>query len=165
MTFKPTETQRSVLLAIKFTNCGDAQENSHSIETMRVTAISTLFADCDTTTVEIFSDQNEAALLRRFWLSLRTGDRVFAADIEVGLTIIRLRSWALGVLPSLEINLSCVYGLQLVDTGEMWASGGDVPYPLFTEEPDSEIEFEVPFDDAFDEVTVHSREETVHSRD
>lgn len=155
-TFKPTQTQRSVLLAIKFTFSG-----SHSIDSMRVTAISTLFTDCDTTTVEIFSDRHEASLLRRFWLSLRAGDRVFAADVTAGLLMLRRRSWALHVLPSPDINLQTIYDVEMVDTGKMWATGY-VPSPLYTE-ADSEIE--VPFDEVYDEVTVHSREETVHSRD
>jgi hypothetical protein len=162
MTFKPTKTQRSVLHAIKFTKCSDAQPRSNSIDTMRVTAISALFADCDTTTVEIFSDQHEADLLRHFWLSMRANDRIFAANVAEGISMLRRRAWDLDVLPSPEIDLRSVYDVEMLDTGTMWATGY-IPYPLHTEQPDTEIEVEDPFDEAFDELTVHSREETVRT--
>jgi hypothetical protein len=119
MNFKPTQTQRSVLLEIRFTSHCNVQSGLQSIDTIRISAISALFADCENTTVETFSDQDEAVLLHRFWLSMRAGDRVFAADVEEGLTVLRLRSWMLHVLPSREINLRCVYGIEQIDTGKM----------------------------------------------
>src|SRR5664279_5042150 len=123
MNLKPTDHQRSVLLSLQFANWGTAQPGSRPTETPRITCISALFTDRDSIDVEIFDDQDEAALLTRFWRSLRAGDQVYAANVEEGLSLVRHRSWLLDVFPAPGIDLGSVYGIQLWDTARMWTTG------------------------------------------
>lgn len=155
MTFKPTQSQRSVLLALKFMPISSIPAESQPAETMRVSSISALFAGVDDITVEIFTDRCEATLLRRFWQSIRADDRIFAANVAAGISMLRRRAWTLDVLPSPEIDLRCVYCVELNDTGRMWTSGF-VPYPLHVDDPGSPLQVEAPIDE---------ESEFVHSRD
>jgi hypothetical protein len=156
MNFKPTEHQRSVLLSLQFVNYGAAQSGSRPSETPRIASISALFADHDDITVELFDDRDEAALLHRFWRSLRANDQVYAADVAEGLSLLRHRSWLLDVIPAPEIDLRCVYAIQLWDTARMWKKGYS-PRPLYIEgRSASPIEVEA---------SIYEESEFVHSRD
>jgi hypothetical protein len=122
---------------------------------MRVISISALFASIDDITVEIFTGGDEADLLRRFWQSIRPNDRIYAANVATGLSMLRRRSWALHVLPASDLDLRCIYGVEMWDTGRMWAAGY-VPYPLHVDEPVAPIRVEAAIDE---------ESEFVHSRD
>ena len=163
MIFKPTQSQRSVLLALKFAVCPDVLSGVQPSKARRIAAISALFADTENIEVRIFNG-HEATLLRDFWLSMRPNDKVFAAGVSDGLGLLRQRSWQLRVIPSLEINLAAVYDLVEVDTSRMWTAGY-IPRDLHDEDA-LPAEHENTFDaESNYEVTVHSREETVHSRE
>jgi hypothetical protein len=156
MTFKPTEPQRTVLLSLQFTY---PEPGSRSTETPRVTCISALYADHDDIAVEILDDRDEAALLRRFWLSLRPGDQIFAANAAEALSLLRHRSWLLDVIPAPQIDLRCVYGVELWDIGRMWNSGYRPRHLYIDGHPDSPLELEKPGDEVTDfEAVVHSRD-------
>jgi transposase InsO family protein len=160
MNFKPTEDQRSVLLALQFVKCGATQPASRSSETPRIASISALFADHEGTTLDIYEHRDEATLLRRFWLSLRANDRIFSADVTEGLSLLRQRSWLLNVIPAPQIDLCCVYGVELWDTRLMWTDGY-TPRPLYIDmaQPDSPDDFETSINEASDfEIVVHSRD-------
>ncbi len=156
MNFKPTEHHRSVLLSLQFASNATVRPGSRSTETPRITCISALFTDQDSIDVEIFDDQDEAALLTRFWRSLRAGDQVYAANVEEGLSLARHRSWLLDVFPASGIRLGSIYGIQLWDTARMWKKGYS-PRPLYIEgRPDSPVEVEI---------QIYDESEFVHSRD
>jgi hypothetical protein len=158
MNFKPTEHQRSVLLSLQFVKSEAAQPGSRPRETPRIASISALFADHKDINVEIFEDCDEASLLRQFWLSLRANDHIFAADVAEGFSLLRQRSWLLDVIPAPQIDLRCVYGVQLWDTCRMWTAGY-APRPLSIDQPDSPIEIETSIDEELDfEIAVHSRD-------
>lgn len=122
MNFRPIEHQRSVLLALHFARPA-AQSKSRPSETLRISSISALFGASDDISVAIFNGDDESALLHRFWLSLRPNDRILAADVAQKLSLLRQRSWLLDVIPAAKIDLRCVYGVQLWDTGRMWTTG------------------------------------------
>ena len=156
MNFKPNERQRSVLLSLQFANHGTAQPGSRPTETPRIACISALFTDRDSIDVEVFDDQNEAALLTRFWRSLRAGDQVYAANVEEGLSLARHRSWLLDVFPAPGIHLGSIYGIKLWDTARMWKEVYS-PRTLYIEGlPDSPVE---------DGAQIDEESEFVHSRD
>lgn len=82
----------------------------------------------------------------------------FAADVTEGFSLLRQRSWLLDVIPAPQIDLRCVYGVQLWDTGRMWTTGY-APRPLYIDQPDSPIEVEAPIYEELDfEIVVHSRD-------
>jgi hypothetical protein len=158
MNFKPTKHQRSVLLSLQFVNYGAARPGSRPSETPRIASISALFADHKDINVKIFEDCDEASLLRQFWLSLRANDRIFAANVAEGFSLLRQRSWLLDVIPAPQIDLRCVYGVQLCDTCRMWTTGY-APRPLHIDQPDSSIQVGAPINGEIDfEIVVHSRD-------
>lgn len=155
MNVKPTEHQRTVLLSLQFADDRTAQPGSRPTETPRINCISALYACHDDISVDIYDDVDEGALLRRFWLSLRAGDQVFAADAEEALSLLRHRSWLLDVIPGRGIDLRDVYGIQAWDTKQMWKHGY-TPRHLYIATPDSPSEFRA---------LVDEESEFIHSRD
>jgi len=161
---KTNQSRRSVLLALMFAKRSDAPSVSKSIEDVRVAKISALFADGKDVTVDRFESSDEAALLRRFWRSLRPNDRIFARNANRDFEILRRRSWLLDVVPARDIDLRSIYGIELWDTDRMWTSGY-TPCPIFVTEPQIEPkeifipEFQITFHpESNSEVTVHCRD-------
>ena len=155
MIVKTIQSQRSVLLTLNLTESSDTRTGVEAIESVRVIKISALFSDLKDVLVERFVGNDEAALLRRFWRSLRPTDRIFAKNAVENFEILRRRSWHLDVIPAMEIDLRSVYNVQLWDTSSMWIEGY-VPGPLFVTKPT--IEPETLFLPEAVEVTVHCRD-------
>ena len=154
--YKPTHDRRSVLLALRITEDDNVTASPQTGTSRRVAGISALFADPDTTTVERF-DGDEAALLDSFWRSMRRNDRVFAADVANGLSLLRERSWQLGVIPGPGIDLNTLYDLEEIDTTAMWGTVDGPRRPRLNPEamrkPRSTFQLEYNT-----EVIVHSRD-------
>jgi hypothetical protein len=129
-----TKLQRSVLLGLKFMKDAHAQPGIQLVEGIRVGRISALFSDVDGVTVSRFDESDERSLLRRFWRSIRPNDRIFARNAVDDFARLRRRSWLLGLIPSLAIDLRSVYCVQLWDPARMWIDGY-VPGPLFMTQP------------------------------
>ena len=121
--FKPTQTQRSMLLATKLKSCPAGLVRADSPSVLTVASISVFIAASDTTTQEVFADGDEAVLLRRFWLTIRARDRIFAAHVDEVLTLLRCRSWALGVMPLPDFDMRFLHTVQTVDTSKLWEIG------------------------------------------
>jgi len=103
--FKPTRSKRNVVLAPRFVRIGAAQLESPRTEVLKIARISAFFVDHESITEGLYTDKDEATLLRQFWQAIRPSDRIFAADVEKTLSLIRRRSWDLNLIPSLEIDL------------------------------------------------------------
>lgn len=110
MIFEPTETKRNVLIAVIVDH-----------DNQRITKIAALFCAQNAITEGLFDDGDEAALLLRFWQSIRCSDRIFSSQVLQQLQFVRERSWTLGLLHSNEIDLRQVYLPSLHDTQEMGA--------------------------------------------
>jgi hypothetical protein len=123
MMFKPTRSKRNVVLAPRFVRIGAAQLESQRTEVLKIDRISAFFVDHESITEGLYTDKDEATLLRQFWQAIRPSDRIFAADVEKTLSLIRRRSWDLNLIPSLEIDLCKVYCPELHDTQRMWSRG------------------------------------------
>src|SRR5882762_8247398 len=109
MIFTPTESKRNVVLALQFVRTKATQPKFRSTEAPRIARIRAFFADHECITEGLYNDNDEATLLRRFWQAIHASDRIFAADVERCLSLIRQRSWELDVIPSPEIDLRRVY--------------------------------------------------------
>jgi len=116
MIFTPTKSKRNVVLAAQFVGARATQPQLQSSQSTQIARICALFADHESITEGLFNHKNEATLLRRFWQAINAGDRIFAADVEKALSLIRQRSWDLDVIPSPEIDLRKVYCQELWDT-------------------------------------------------
>ena len=117
MISKPTEAQRNVVLAPQFAKGPSHQTGSG--ETLRVVRICVLFHDHERISQEHFEGVDETTLLSGFWKALRAGDRIFVSDVEMTLSLLRRRSWAIRVFPSRDIHLRCIYDHQVIDTKTM----------------------------------------------
>src|ERR1700723_3342898 len=118
MILKPTKAERNVVVAPQFAK--KLANQTRSGETLRVVRICVLFHDYKRLYQERFENDDETTLLSCFWKALRAGDRIFAADVEMTLSLLRRRSWALRVFPSPKIHLRQVYDHQVIDTRTMW---------------------------------------------
>lgn len=154
--YKPTHDRRSVLLAIRLIKEDPAKVSLETGTSGRVAAVSVLFADPDTTIVEQF-DGDEANLLDAFWRSMHRNDRVFAADVANGLSLLRERAWQLGVIPAQGIDLNTLYDLEEIDTTTMWGTDRASLRPQLN--PEAMLKLRNVFQSAY---TV---EHIVHSRD
>jgi hypothetical protein len=123
MIFKPTSSKRNVVLAPRFVGIGTAQLKFQSTEIPKVARISAFFVDHESITEGVYNDKDEATLLRQFWQAIRASDRIFAADVEKTMSLIRRRTWHLDLIPSPEIDLRTVYFAELWDTQRMWSPG------------------------------------------
>jgi len=155
MIIKTDKSQRSVLLALNFEGSNNSLPSVERVANIRVTSISACFSDIRDVVVERFAGNDEAALLRRFWRSIRPTDRIFAKNVVKDFEILRRRSWILDVIPALGIDLRSIYNVQLWDVSLMWTEGY-VPGPLFITQPAQELD--VPFIPGSYEVTVHCRD-------
>jgi len=124
-------------------------------------AVSALFADPDTTIVEQF-DGDEANLVDAFWRSIHRNDRVFAADVANGLSLLRERAWQLGVIPAQGIDLNTLYDLEEIDTTAMWGTDRAPLRPQFNPEAMLKLRNEFQSESFQSEYTA---EHIVHSRD
>jgi hypothetical protein len=123
MIFTPTESKRNVVLALQVVRTKATRSKFQSTETPRIARIRAFFADHECITEDFYNDNDEATLLRRFWKAIHASDRIFAADVQRCLSLIRRRSWDLDVIPSPEIDLRRVYCPELWDTQRMWRRG------------------------------------------
>lgn len=127
MIFQPTKSRRNVVLALRFAQSKAARAGVRASNACRVVSICGLFADHESITEGIYRDFDEATLLHRFWLAIRPTDRIFAADANRVLSLLRERSWVLNLIPSPEIDLRRIYGPELLDTQRMWSRDGVTP--------------------------------------
>ncbi len=121
MIFVPTRDKRNVLIAIKATASTAGRTEHRSSGTARIAHICALFCDHEGVEEGVYKDSNEALLLLKFWMAIRSTDRIFTADVVKGMALVRARTWALHVLPSAEIDLRQVYNPELHDSATMWA--------------------------------------------
>ena len=137
MIFKPTKSKRNVVLALQFVGTKATQSRFLSSQAPRITRICALFADHESITEGLYNDEDEATLLRQFWQAINASDRIFAADVEKSLSLLRQRSWDLDVIPYSEIDLRRVYCHELWDTQRMWkhreTSSQTIPEPKAAE--------------------------------
>lgn len=110
MIFVPTAKKRNVVIAVQI------DQDHH-----RITRIAALICDHERITQALFDDSDESRLLLGFWSAINAGDRIFSAEVVKVFETVRLRSWHLGLLPSLDLDLRHVYGLDLHDTADMGA--------------------------------------------
>lgn len=123
MIFTPTKSKRNVVLAVQVARTVATQPQFQSSQSFQIVRICALFADHESITEGLFNDKDEATLLRRFWRAIRVSDRIFAADVEKAMSVIRHRSWALDLIPSTDVDLRTVYFAELWDTQRMWSRG------------------------------------------
>jgi hypothetical protein len=135
MIFTPTKSKRNVVLAVQFARTVSVQSQFSSNQVRRIARIRAFFADHESITEGLFNDMDEATLLRRFWQAINASDRIFAADVEKAVSLLRQRSWDLDVIPSPEIDLRRVYCHELWDTQRMWkrreTSSQTIPQSVF----------------------------------
>ncbi|MBB5317446.1 hypothetical protein [Tunturibacter empetritectus] len=121
MLFEPTKSKRNVVLALQIVRTASRKSAPSIADSPRISRIAALFCDHERITERLFDDRDEAVLLLRFWQAIRPSDRIFCADVVKRLALVRKRSWRLGVLPSIEIDIRQVYKPELYDTQKMWS--------------------------------------------
>jgi hypothetical protein len=141
MKINATKAKRNVVLALQIDKASCSKSATRP-EYPRILRISALFCDLDRITEVLYSGKDEFALLHRFWSELRRTDRIFSANVLEDIALMRARSWKLDVLPSLNIDLRCVYGIEMWDTEKMWTTGyiPHLPYRVHVDEPYSLVE-------------------------
>ena len=79
-------------------------------------------------TEDSFSNASETDLLRGFWHVVRSHDVFVGYGIAKDLAFLRQRSWEVGLIPSLEIDLNTVYQHETLDPASLGVIADDREY-------------------------------------
>jgi hypothetical protein len=79
-------------------------------------------------TEDSFSNAAEIDLLRGFWQVVRSHDVFVGYGIAKDLAFLRQRSWEVGLIPSLEIDLHTVYQHETLDPASLRVIAEDREY-------------------------------------
>jgi hypothetical protein len=89
-----------------------------------IVAIEVIIDDGMEVTEDCFSNPSEIDLLQEFWNVVRPNDVFVGYGIAKDLAVLRQRSWVVGLIPSLEIDLRTVYQHQTLDPASLRAMTG-----------------------------------------
>jgi hypothetical protein len=93
-----------------------------------IIAIEVIVDDAMEVTEDSFSNASEIDLLRGFWHVVRSHDVFVGYGIAKDLAFLRQRSWEVGLIPSLEIDLNTVYQHETLDPGSLGVIADDREY-------------------------------------
>jgi hypothetical protein len=126
MTINSTQSKRTVGLNIQTIDANQPEPNcAKSAGTGIIIAIEVIVDDGMEVTEDRFSDASEIDLLRGFWHLVRSHDVFVGYGIAKDLAFLRQRSWEVGLIPSLEIDLHTVYQHETLDPASLRAIADD----------------------------------------
>jgi hypothetical protein len=129
MTINRTESKRTVVLEIQTIDANQPEPNcAGSAGTGIIIAIGVIVDDGMEITEDSFSNDSEIELLRRFWHVVRSHDVFVGYGIAKDLAFLRQRSWEVGLIPSLEIDLHTVYQHETLDPASLRVIADDRGY-------------------------------------
>jgi hypothetical protein len=129
MTLNLTESKRTVVLEIQTIDANQPERNcAGSAGTGIIIAIGVIVDDGMEITEDSFSNASEIDLLRGFWHVVRSHDVFVGYGIAKDLAFLRQRSWEVGLIPSLEIDLNTVYQHETLDPGSLGVIADDREY-------------------------------------
>jgi hypothetical protein len=129
MTINPTESKRTVVLEIQTIDANQPKPNcAGSASTGIIIAIGVIVDDGMEITEDSFSNASEIDLLRGFWHVVRSHDVFVGYGIAKDLAFLRQRSWEVGLIPSLEIDLNTVYQHETLDPASLGVIADDREY-------------------------------------
>jgi predicted PolB exonuclease-like 3'-5' exonuclease len=120
---KPSSSRRNVVLNVEtaFTNPADPN-GTLSTQTRRVVSITMLVDDGISIIEHSFVSLDEESVLRQFWEHVNPGDLFIGQNgLEFDLSLVRQRSWVIGIKPSSDIDLRKYYSHDLIDIMYMWS--------------------------------------------
>jgi predicted PolB exonuclease-like 3'-5' exonuclease len=126
MDTKPSASRRNVVLNIETvtTNPSDPR-GTVSAYARSVVCISMLVDDGTSIIEHSFVSLDEESMLRQFWERVNPKDLFIGQNsLEFDLSLVRQRSWIVGIKPSSDIDLRRFYSHDLIDIMPMWSKWG-----------------------------------------